>query len=129
MYKRQTQELYQSGGGIKAFAAGAQELQARSYPASFRGNYAAAGYEFIEEMDLVKNAAATAREAAALLKAEECPSGIFDLVIDSSQMMLQIHESVGHPIELDRVFGYEAGYAGTSFLSPGMELSLIHIFQ
>lgn len=116
-----TQELYQSGGGIKAFAAGAQELQARSYPASFRGNYAAAGYEFIEEMDLVKNAAATAREAAALLKAEECPSGIFDLVIDSSQMMLQIHESVGHPIELDRVFGYEAGYAGTSFLSPGME--------
>ena len=115
------QRLCQSGGGIKAFAAGAQELQARSYPASFRGNYAAAGYEFIKEMDLVKNAAATAREAAALLKAEECPSGIFDLVIGSSQMMLQIHESVGHPIELDRVFGYEAGYAGTSFLSPGME--------
>jgi TldD protein len=56
----------------------------------------------------------------ALLAAEDCPSGFYDLVIDSAQMMLQIHESIGHPIELDRVFGYEAGYAGTSFLDPGM---------
>jgi len=116
-----TQEIYHTGGGIKAFAADGRDRQVRSYPNCFRGNFAAAGYEFINDMRLVENAAQAAREAAALLKAEECPSGRFDLVIGSSQMMLQIHESVGHAIELDRVLGYEAGYAGTSFLNPGME--------
>ncbi|NLA26960.1 MAG: TldD/PmbA family protein [Firmicutes bacterium] len=115
------QKLYQSGGGIKAFAAGEGDRQVRSYPASFKGNFATAGYEFIKEMALVENGARIAREAVSLLGAEECPSGVFDLVIDSSQMMLQIHESVGHAIELDRVLGFEAGYAGTSFLKPGME--------
>ena len=55
-----------------------------------------------------------------LVKAETCPSGYFDLVIHPTQPGLQIHESVGHPVELDRVFGYEAGYAGTSFLEPAM---------
>lgn len=116
-----TQKLYQSGGGIEATAVNQEDIQKRTYPNSFRGNYATAGYEFINKLGLVENAPRVAREARALLDAEECPSGIFDLVIDSSQMTLQIHESVGHPIELDRVLGYEAGFAGTSFLKPGME--------
>ncbi len=115
-----TQELHETGGGLEAFAVNGQDLQRRSYPASFKGNYATAGYEFIQGLALVEKAPGVAAEALALVKAEDCPSGYFDLVIDSSQMMLQIHESVGHPIELDRVFGYEAGYAGTSFLNPGM---------
>jgi TldD protein len=115
-----TQALYQSGGGIEALAANQQDVQHRSYPNSFRGNFATGGYEFINGLNLVENAPRIAKEAMALLQAEECPAGVFDLVIDSSQMVLQIHESVGHPIELDRVFGYEAGYAGTSFISPAM---------
>lgn len=115
-----TQTLYESGGGIQAFAANEQDMQSRSYPNSFRGNFATAGYEYVQGLELVDNAAKTAEEAAALLKAEECPSGYFDLIIDPTQLTLQIHESIGHPIELDRVFGYEAGYAGTSFLNPDM---------
>jgi TldD protein len=115
-----TQTLFESGGGIEAVAASKQDLQRRTWPNSFRGNYATAGWEFIEKLQLVENAARTAKEAMALIDAEDCPSGVFDLIIDSAQMTLQIHESVGHPIELDRVFGYEAGYAGTSFLDPGM---------
>lgn len=115
-----TQQLYQSGGGIEAVAANQRDIQKRTFPNSFRGNYATAGYEFINGLGLVENAPRVAQEALALLEAEECPSGVFDLVIDSSQMTLQIHESIGHPIELDRVLGYEAGFAGTSFISPDM---------
>lgn len=115
-----TQTLYESGGGIEAIAVNKQEMQKRTYPNSFRGNFGTAGYEFILNMKFKENAARVAREAAALINAEECPSGKFDILIDGSQLTLQIHESIGHPIELDRVFGYEAGYAGTSFLSPKM---------
>ncbi len=115
-----TQLLYESGGGISAYAASEGDMQQRSYPSSFRGNHATAGYEFVRDLYLVENAARTAEEAAALIEAEECPSGYFDVVIDSSQLTLQIHESVGHPVELDRVMGYEAGMAGESFLDPGM---------
>jgi len=53
----------------------------------------------------------------ALHRADQCPEGIATVVLDSSQLGLQIHESVGHPIELDRVLGMEANYAGTSFLT------------
>ena len=111
-----TQELYESGGGIEATAIGKGEMQVRSYPNSARGNYATAGYEYILDLGMVEQAPRVGREAIQLLEAEECPSGYFDLVIDPTQLTLQIHESVGHPIELDRVQGHEAGYAGTSFL-------------
>src|SRR5207253_10466191 len=56
--------------------------------------------------------------AVALLTAELCPSGRMDVIIDAEQAALQVHESVGHPTELDRVYGTEAAYAGTSFLKP-----------
>lgn len=115
-----TQTLWESGCGIEAFAANEKDMQSRSYPNSFRGNYATAGYEYILDQKLVENAGKTAEEAVALVNAEECPSGVFDLIIDNTQLTLQIHESIGHPIELDRVFGYEAGYAGTSFIRPDM---------
>ena len=114
------QTIVESGGGIQAFAADQSGMQVRSYPNSSRGNYATAGYEYIESLDFIKHAQETGREAAALLSAEVCPSGVYDLIIGGTQLYLQIHESVGHPTELDRVLGYEAGYAGTSFLNPEM---------
>jgi TldD protein len=93
------------------------EIQKRSYPNSFGGQYQLKGYELIDEWDLVANAARIAEEAVALHSADQCPEGEFDLILDSSQLGLQIHESVGHPIELDRVLGSEANYAGMSFLT------------
>jgi TldD protein len=113
-----TQNFCQSGGGVSAIAQTGTDTQTRSYPDSFRGNYHRAGYEFILEMDMPARAEEIAKEAVALVNAPECPSGIFDLVIDTTQMTLQIHESVGHPTELDRVLGYEAAYAGASFVRP-----------
>ncbi len=65
----------------------------------------------------MENARRIAEEAVALHKADQCPEGTFDIILDSSQLGLQIHESVGHPIELDRVLGMEANFAGTSFLT------------
>ena len=115
-----TQTLVESGGGIDAVAVTKGDMQTRSYPNSARGNYATAGYEFIREMDFLKHAPRVAVEAMELLTAEECPSGYFDLIIDPTQLTLQIHESVGHPVELDRILGHEAGYAGTSFVQPSM---------
>ena len=113
-----TQSFCQSGGGISATAVGENDAQTRSYPNSFRGNYARAGYEYIEELCLEKHAQKCAEESVKLLNAEDCPSGVYDLIIDPSQMTLQIHESIGHPTELDRVFGSEAAYAGASFVAP-----------
>ena len=69
-------------------------------------------------MDLPGNAQRIAEEAVALLTAEECPSGPMTLLIESSQMALQVHESCGHPIELDRVLGMEASFAGTLVPHP-----------
>jgi len=108
----------ESGAGIEATAVAEGEVQKRSHPASFRGDFAAAGYEFVEAMDLAGNAERIAKEAAQLLKAPQCPSDVRTLILEGSMLALQIHESCGHPIELDRVFGTEASYAGTSFLTP-----------
>lgn len=115
-----TQTLYESGGGIVAYATHEGDTQIRSYPCSFGGNYATAGYEFIEDMDLVNHAAQTALQAYNLVRADVCPNGKFDVIIDPDQMMLQIHESVGHPLELDRIFGSELAFAGGSFVTPKM---------
>jgi TldD protein len=106
------------GGGIDAIAVGGGLHQVRSYPSANTGSSAQAGWEFVEELGLEREAPRIADEAAALLRADECPSGRMTVVIDSEQMALQVHESVGHPTELDRVYGTEAAYAGTSFLSP-----------
>ncbi|MDQ3941081.1 MAG: TldD/PmbA family protein [Actinomycetota bacterium] len=110
------QTIGQIGAGIEALAVADGEVQQRSYPGSFRGHFAAAGYELVEEMDLAGNAQRTAEEAVALLSASPCPEGETTVVLDGHQMMLQVHESVGHPTELDRVLGMEAAFAGTSFV-------------
>ncbi len=112
-----TQVLYESGAGIEASAQNENDMQIRSYPNSFRGNHATAGYEYVQSLSLVENAKRIGKEAVAIVNAEECPSGHYDLIIDGSQLALQIHESVGHPVELDRVFGSEAAYAGMSFVT------------
>ncbi len=109
------QEIVESGGGYTVYAFKDGELQRRSYPASHGGNYHTEGWEFIESMKLIENAERIQDEAIALLFAKPCPEGVFDLVLLPGQMALQVHESIGHPLELDRVLGYEASYAGTSF--------------
>lgn len=107
----------ETGAGIEAMAAGGGELQRRSYPTSAGGDFATKGYEMVLDLDLPGNAERVAEEAVSLLTAKQCPPLTTDVIIDGSQMTLQVHESCGHPIELDRVFGQEAAYAGTSFLT------------
>ena len=110
------QTIYEAGGGIMATARGNGEIQRRSYPQSMR-QQGCAGWEFVDSMDLAGNAERIASEAVALLSAKHCPSGVTTLIVGASQLGLQIHESCGHAIELDRVLGSEAAYAGTSFLT------------
>jgi TldD protein len=106
-----------TGGGIQALATDGKDVQVRSYPNSFRGQFKTAGYELIDKLDLVGHAPQVAREAVALLEAKQCPQGKFDIILDGPQLALQVHESCGHPVELDRVLGYEASFAGTSFMT------------
>jgi TldD protein len=110
------QNLLRSGAGFSATAVGQGDQQRRSYPSSFGGQYLCQGYELIRETPLLENAPRIAEEAKALLTAPQCPDGEKDLILEGSQLALQIHESLGHPSELDRVLGSEANYAGTSFL-------------
>jgi TldD protein len=112
------QTVTHSGGGIEATAIGDGEVQRRSYPNSFRGHLTAAGWEHVSSLGLVQEAERTATQAVELLRAKECPSEVTTLVLDSGQMELQVHESIGHAIELDRVLGMEEAYAGSSFLTP-----------
>jgi TldD protein len=107
----------ETGAGFVATAFRGSEIQRRSYPNSFGGQYQSKGYELVEELDLVANAPRIAEQAVALLDADQCPSGARDIILGSSQLGLQIHESIGHPIELDRVLGTEANFAGMSFLT------------
>jgi TldD protein len=104
------------GTGIEANAVDGDELQRRSYPDA-GGGYQAAGYEYVRSLDLAGHAAQLAAEAVELLAAPQCPPGRRTIILEPSQLYLQLHESCGHPIELDRVFGTEASYAGTSFLT------------
>ncbi len=106
-----------SGAGYAAYSFRGNEIQKRSYPNSYGGQFQNKGYELIEELKLLDHAGEIAEQAVALHSAEQCPEGKLDLLLDSSQLALQIHESVGHPIELDRVLGMEANFAGTSFLT------------
>jgi hypothetical protein len=106
-----------SGAGFSALCYKDGEIQKRSFPNSFGGQFQLKGYELVDELRLVENAPRIAEEAVALHAAEQCPEGESDLILDSAQLGLQIHESIGHPIELDRVLGSEANYAGMSFLT------------
>ncbi len=109
------QELVRAGAGVACQAAAHGQVERRSYPASFGGNYLAAGWEHVLGMDLVGEAPRVRDEAIALCSAPPCPPGRRDLILSGNQLMLQIHESVGHPTELDRVHGHEVDLAGSSF--------------
>ncbi len=113
-----TQERTETACGIEATAAAEGETQRRSYPGSHGGQMQTRGWEMVEELDLPGNAEQMAREAKELLTAPHCESTESDVIMDDTQLALQVHESCGHPIELDRVLGTEASYAGTSFLTP-----------
>jgi TldD protein len=106
-----------SGAGIVATTFAGSEIQKRSYPNSFGGQHALQGYELVESLDLAGNAPRIADESVALHSAAQCPEGTRTIIMGSSQLGLQIHESIGHPIELDRVLGMEANFAGMSFLT------------
>ena len=103
---------------MQATAVGNNEIQRRSYPQSMGRQQGCAGWEYIVGMDLPGNAERVGSEAVALLTADPCPSDLVTtVIIGGSQLALQVHESCGHAIELDRVLGTEAAYAGTSFLT------------
>jgi predicted Zn-dependent protease len=91
------------------------ETQSRSLDHAQQG-----GFEQIERAGFVGSGARLADEALQLLLAPNCPSGKMDLLLMPDQMMLQIHESIGHPLELDRILGDERNYAGRSFVTPEM---------
>jgi TldD protein len=114
---RIAQRTVECGAVIDATAVGDGETQRRSYP-GVRGQYGTRGWELVRELDLVGNAPRIATEALQLLEAPPCPSEVTTVILGGEQMALQIHESVGHAIELDRILGWEAAFAGTSWLEP-----------
>lgn len=118
------QTLYETGAGLEAFAMDGDEVQRRSYPGATR-QQGAAGWEYVRAMRLPEHGERIANEAAQLLSAPPCPAGLATVILGSEQLAIQIHESCGHPAELDRVFGAEAAYAGDSFLT----LDKLHTFR
>ena len=113
-----TQERVECGGAVAVIAVDGDELQVRSHP-SAHGGLACAGWEHVLGFDLVGHAPRVAAEAVALLSAPPCPSGRATVILGGEQLALQIHESIGHALELDRMLLMEAAYAGTSWVTPG----------
>jgi TldD protein len=115
---RQHQHFVETGAMLMVTAAGHGDVQRRSYPNSFHGNTAGAGWEYLASLRMLENAARVGEEAVALLTAPMASPGHADVIIGAQQVSLQIHESAGHALELDRILGDEANYAGTSFIRP-----------
>jgi len=112
------QTINEAGGGIAVLAIDEDEVQRRSFPTPGR-QQGTGGWEFVLALDLPGQAERIAAEAVQLLTAGDCPTNeLMTVIIGAEQMALQVHESCGHPAELDRVFGTEAAYAGKSFLTP-----------
>ncbi len=113
-----TQNIVHSGGGMTATAMRSRrEVGERSYPTS-GGQHQSGGYEVIEQMDLPSHCQKTAEEALALLDAPVLTEQTTNLILSGDLVSLQIHESIGHPLELDRVYGSERNFSGTSFATP-----------
>jgi TldD protein len=111
------QEIIQSGAGFTAVAYDGKEAHKRSYPNSFGGDFASSGYEFVEGLHLLEHTDRVREEAVQILSAGPCPNTVTTIVIGGPQMALQVHESCGHPTELDRVLGTEISLAGGSFMT------------
>ncbi len=107
------QDLTQTGAAITVAAKSPTGMQRRSVQQFILG-----GYELIDELDLAGQAPVLTKEALDLSSAPACSEGKSDIILSADQLGLQVHESCGHPIELDRVLGYEANFAGRSFLTP-----------
>lgn len=104
--------------GYQAVANKGVQTQSRS--GGGFGSARQGGLEQLQSFDFPHSAKQVAEEALALVDAPECPSGKMSVLLKPSQMMLQIHESIGHPLELDRILGDERNYAGTSFVTQEM---------
>ncbi|HYD51843.1 MAG TPA: TldD/PmbA family protein [Gemmatimonadaceae bacterium] len=109
-----TQTFYRIWPQFSATAIGDGDFQSYTEELAPRG----AGWEYVLGLDLAGNAARWAERAAEKLGARSVEVGRYDLILDPRNLWLTIHESVGHPTELDRAMGYEANYAGTSFVAP-----------
>ncbi|QND84910.1 TldD family Zn-dependent protease [Chromobacterium vaccinii] len=133
LWRQDIRQLYLTSGGgeaeqrmraltpslaVTAFDKG--RVQTRSLGGQYGGLGRQGGLELIAEAGLRGAGRRVADEALQLLAAPNCPSGKMDLLLMPEQMMLQIHESIGHPLELDRILGDERNYAGTSFVTPDM---------
>ncbi|GAB2609617.1 TldD/PmbA family protein [Kribbella endophytica] len=119
------QTLTESGGGLLVNAGNGDDLQRRSFPQGVprqirgqRGDFAAAGWEHVESLGLVENAARVASEAVALLTAPQCPDEITTLIAGGNQLAMVLHECAGHPMEADRALGTEASLAGGTYATP-----------
>ena len=107
------QEFMYVGPGYKAIAQDGNIIQSRSYTDQCQQ----AGMEVFNVDNVIPRCESICREAVELLNAEECPSETMDLILHSDQMLLQIHESIGHALEVDRILGDERNYAGWSFVN------------
>jgi predicted Zn-dependent protease len=116
---RVRQKLSLVAPSLEATANEGSDTQGRSL-GSLRGTCRQGGLEVLEECGFYASSRRVAQEALELLDTENCPTGSMDVLLASDQMMLQIHESIGHPLELDRILGDERNYAGTSFVQPEM---------
>jgi TldD protein len=112
------QEIVESGGMLEATAVLDGDVQRRSFPTANGPSLLQGGYEKVKALDFVGEAERVRREAVSLLRAKECPSQTTTVILMPDQLILQIHESCGHPAELDRVLGTELSFAGGSFLTP-----------
>jgi len=111
-----TQDFLMLEFDLSATAADGANQQTRTF-GGMRGTCRQMGMEFFDKWELLAIAQKIGEQAIELLDADECPTGEMDLVIASDQMMLQIHESVGHALEIDRILGDERNYAGWSFVN------------
>ena len=106
--------------GITVVASANGDTQTRSAAGQYNGFCQQGGLEVLERAGFLHDGARVAREALELVRAPNCPTGEMDVLLMPDQMMLQIHESIGHPLELDRILGDERNYAGTSFVTLDM---------
>jgi predicted Zn-dependent protease len=106
--------------GITVVASASGDTQTRSSAGQYNGFCQQGGLEVLDRSGFATDGPRVAREALELVRAPNCPSGEMDVILMPDQMMLQIHESIGHPLELDRILGDERNFAGTSFVTLDM---------
>jgi TldD protein len=111
------QHLVQTGAGTGCNAVADGDAEFRSGPGDY-GLYQGGGWEVAERADLVNNATRFGEDAVSLLKAPVLPAMTGDLILTGAVLNLQMHESIGHPLELDRSLGWEANFSGVSWAKP-----------